>query len=443
MDIIYKPTHQLNSRLKLLIALTILLLAAILIFANKNASALSYNITPTSACTLPNAITAADTDTLTGSCPAGGTSNTINMSAGTFTLAADLPAITTNSLTINGAGSEQTIIDGSNTYQMFNIESNNLNSTFSNFTTIGAGGVNDTWYSIADINGGGTLNISNVVIRDSTVAGAVFISEPGSIKNTSIDNVRSPNGGAIFSEGLGTGTFNITNTTITNLNFATAFWLDDNGDSSIFNLLNDTIANNHTNSSPAATAVEIWEVGNSPGVTVNLENTILANNYVAGSPNTPDNCSTAVYGGFPSELPTSLGHNISDDATCNAAFNKTGDKNSTDPLLGALTLDHYTYILPITSASPAYHAADGAAAPATDQRGIARPQCGGYDIGAYQLICTLSPSTPASNAGAPNTGYGVNNHSLLNNLLLISVISSIFIGLGLVLRKYAAIRINK
>lgn len=373
-----------------------------LALGSHKALAATYNITPSSACTLPNAITASDTDTLTGSCIAGTSSNTIDLAAGTYTLAANLPTITTHSLTVNGAGPEQTIIDGGNTYQMFNITSSGLNSVFSNFTTTGAAGVNSSWYSVEDFSGGGTLNISNVVFRDATIGGGIYVAEPGSITNSSIDNVRGPNGGAVFIEAFGTGTFNIINTTIDASNGGTGVWINDNGAGGTFNLINDTIANNASSSFPAAAGIQIWQVS-SPTVTVNLENTILYNNHEISNPFTSDNCSTTTYGGFGSELPISLGHNISSDSTCSAAFNQTGDLNSTDPLLGALSLSDNTYVLPITSNSPAYNTANAVASPNTDQRGVTRPSCGGYDIGAYQLYCAPISTTPA----APSTGFGI------------------------------------
>ncbi len=415
-----------NYPLRGLISLVCLLCAIGFVFTSHKALAATYSVTTSSACTLSDAITASDTDAISGSCAAGGSSNTINMAAGTYTLSANLPTIINHSLTVNGAGPEQTIIDGGNTYQMFNITSSGLTSVFENFTTIGAAGTNSAWYSVEDYSGGGTLNISNVVFRDSTVAGGVYVSEPGSITNSSIDNVRGPNGGALFITGFGAGEFNIINTTIEGSYGGTGVWIEDDGSGSTYNLINDTIANNASSSFPAAAGVEIWQFA-SPSFTVNLENTILDNNYDINSPFTADNCSSTTYANFPSELPTSLGHNISSDSTCSSVLTQTGDLNSTDPLLGSLTLSDNTYVLPITSSSPAYNAADAAAAPATDQRGITRPQCGGVDIGAYELYCApITPSTPSS----PDTGFGTpSRHSAL--VTAVAVTSSLLILVGL------------
>jgi uncharacterized repeat protein (TIGR01451 family) len=83
---------------------------------------------------------------------------------------------------------------------------------------------------------------------------------------------------------------------------------------------------------------------------------------------------------------TSLGHNISSDHSCAAGFTKPGDLNNTNPKIGPLannggpTLTHA--LLP---GSPAIDAASSVGAPATDQRGVARPQGPGFDIGAFEL----------------------------------------------------------
>jgi len=112
---------------------------------------------------------------------------------------------------------------------------------------------------------------------------------------------------------------------------------------------------------------------------VAIVNTILADN-------TGGDCSGVAV--------TSNGHNLDSDDTCGLAG--TGDQSGVDPLLAALALNApgstETHALP--AESPAVDAGDDAACPATDQRGVDRPQDGDEggagtavcDIGAYELV---------------------------------------------------------
>ena len=73
-----------------------------------------------------------------------------------------------------------------------------------------------------------------------------------------------------------------------------------------------------------------------------------------------------------------------------------GDKANTDPQLGVLTNNGgttQTHALP--GASPAVNAGGGCPPPATDQRGVPRPQGPACDIGAYELVTSRTvPSLP-------------------------------------------------
>ena len=89
--------------------------------------------------------------------------------------------------------------------------------------------------------------------------------------------------------------------------------------------------------------------------------------------------------------PTSLGHNIAGDVSC--GLTGTGDRNSTNPLLGPLannggpTMTHAPLPgSPAIDAVPNQACTDLSGTPlATDQRGVARPQGGGCDIGSVEF----------------------------------------------------------
>ena len=69
----------------------------------------------------------------------------------------------------------------------------------------------------------------------------------------------------------------------------------------------------------------------------------------------------------------------------------------TDPLLGPLRDNGGpTWTMALLPGSPAIDAGDNAAGLATDQRGIARPQDGRADIGAFECAGSRSPSSPAA-----------------------------------------------
>jgi hypothetical protein len=113
--------------------------------------------------------------------------------------------------------------------------------------------------------------------------------------------------------------------------------------------------------------------------TLSLRNSIVANNHGG-------NCT--IFSGFV----TSLGHNLDDGNTCD--FTAPGDIININPLLGPLannggpTMTHALLI-----GSPAIDTADPATFPATDQRGVVRPQGKGPDIGAYEYAEATSVPT--------------------------------------------------
>lgn len=100
--------------------------------------------------------------------------------------------------------------------------------------------------------------------------------------------------------------------------------------------------------------------------------THLFNTLLSG--NTPTNC-----------LGTKVdaGHNLSSDGSC--AFSGVGSLNNQDPGLGPLADNGGpTFTMALLPGSPAIGAGSAIGAPATDQRGVPRPQGPGVDIGAFE-----------------------------------------------------------
>jgi hypothetical protein len=121
--------------------------------------------------------------------------------------------------------------------------------------------------------------------------------------------------------------------------------------------------------------------GVSASASLTLKNTIIAYNTGSGWNNC--NGSGAV---------ASQGYNLSNDSTCGAWFTASGDLNNVDPLLGPLQNNGGstpTHALPL--GSPAVNAGTNAGCPATDQRGVSRPQGGRCDIGAFEVVFLYLP----------------------------------------------------
>jgi len=125
------------------------------------------------------------------------------------------------------------------------------------------------------------------------------------------------------------------------------------------------------------------------------------------SSNTPVNC----IGTLADE-----GHNLSSDAS--GAFVGTGSMTNTNPRLGPLVNNGGpTFTLALLLGSPAIDTGALPGAPTSDQRGIARPQGRGVDIGAYEFefiipqIMAAKLQFPSSfwlqASGLPNRAYTV------------------------------------
>jgi hypothetical protein len=163
-----------------------------------------------------------------------------------------------------------------------------------------------------------------------------------------------------------------------------------------FTIVNSTFANNRAGW--VGGAISNSRIDGAPGGSV--RNTLFVNNTADNGPNDwniQQHCSSELIHDerslqFPPRL---TGGNFWNDVTCFAgksAPDQTADPQFRDPQLQDLADNGgSTLTMAITQASPAFNA--GADCPATDQRGIARPQLGGCDLGAFEFAVTLS-ATP-------------------------------------------------
>lgn len=325
--------------------------------------------------------------------------NTLLLPPNTYLLLfAPNPTVYRGNLTIIGGGASSTIIDAGGFDYAFGISSASVSLTG---VTIRNGG-NSGLFVWADASlvltecivsdntgavGGGINNIGSVTISNSsiirntaTVGGGIANSGILSISNSTISYNTAKYGGGIadvftvFSTGSSAGKATLTNVTISgNTASDSGGGIQSAGGGewpATLDLMNCTISNNSASNGGGLFSA----VG-----TVALKNSIIANN-VQGS-----NC-----GG--DALTSSEGYNISSDNTCN--LGKAGDKVGIDPRLGPLADNGGTTLTQaLLEGSPAIDAATPSDYPSADQRGIARPQGAGPDIGAYEFVKPASVPT--------------------------------------------------
>ncbi len=265
-------------------------------------------------------------------------------------------------------------------------------------------------------NGSGVYNLGNTsptkmtidltdIFTNTTTANGGGVYNSGNFATTNMTNSRISNNTANAGSGAGGGIFNngimtVKTSTIDHNRARTGAGIEHSG--SNLNLENDTISSNQAgdnggglyiqgstvlkhvtvNANTASTGANIFN----DEASMSIENSIVANSDAQG------NCFNS--NGFIN----SQGHNLDSGDTCE--FNASGDITNSNPLLGVLadnggpTMTHA-----LNSGSPAIDQGGGAC-PATDQRGVIRPQGAACDIGAYEadstadLAVNISTSSP-------------------------------------------------
>ncbi len=233
-----------------------------------------------------------------------------------------------------------------------------------------------------EFGGGGIYNGDGATLHltDSTVADNTSVSQPGGgiygFFGSTINITRSTVSGNLSGDVAG-GLRSLGNATIVNSTFSgntSTVWHG----GGIFHTDGQLTVTNSTfsgNIAPSGTASGILVATFGSPANATLTNNVLEGNDGAFA--------CALEGGGAATI-TSGGSNVISDGSCNP--NGTTDQSNTDALLGALadnggpTLTHA-----LGAGSPAIDAADAGACPATDQRGVARPQGGGCDVGAVEV----------------------------------------------------------
>ncbi|MBA2546100.1 MAG: hypothetical protein H0V15_04390 [Solirubrobacterales bacterium] len=156
------------------------------------------------------------------------------------------------------------------------------------------------------------------------------------------------------------------------------------GGTTATNLISSTLTRNQANSDN--TGAEASGALQNGGAAYTVKNSLIALNSV-GAGGTNPNCS-----GFPFG---SQGGNVLGDSTGCLGFVAAGDISGVNPLVGALSQNGGpTPTVPLLAGGPAVDHTSNC--PATDQRGVARPQGAACDTGAFELVPPLSPAVAAA-----------------------------------------------
>lgn len=163
---------------------------------------------------------------------------------------------------------------------------------------------------------------------------------------------------------------------------------------------NVTVANNTITGATDATKMHsgIWY--DTSGYTASFKNTIVSNTPVANE------CGVDT-SGSPSQL-ISAGYNLENGTTCR--FTKVGDQQSVSALvLPVADNGGWVPTAALGVGSPAIDAGSNAGAPATDARGVVRPQGARVDIGAFELTTAQQPDLWIRKAHAKFKGNNIYN----------------------------------
>jgi len=281
----------------------------------------------------------------------------------TFSCSGTIPIISTltisKNLTLDGSGQSVTL-DGGNSVQVLSVNSG-VSFTLNALTI--AHGLSNNGGGLADI--GGTVSISNSTFANNSSPGAgggLFnVGGTVSISNSTFaNNSAGAEGGGLFNQFSST-------VTISNSTFASNS--ASRGGGGLFNQpLGVLTISNSTFASNSATFV--GGIDNA-GTGMRIGGSIVANN-------TGGNCIGDTL---------STGYNLESSTDC--GFTGTGDLQNTDPKLDPSSLQNNGGPTQTLALQPDSAAVDqipvGSSCPATDQRGVSRPQGPTCDIGAFEM----------------------------------------------------------
>ncbi len=360
-----------------------------------------------SLCTLREAILAANNDSSynsnSGCGPASAGDDTIrfdpSISGQTIILGSTLTIMGgQGTLTIDGTGQNITI-SGNHSVQVMVVGSGAVlilqNLTIAHGkTTFG--------------NGGGISNFGTLTVANSTFSGNSPALYGGGIYNTGTltitNSTFSQNTAALY----GGGIYNSGTLTVTNSAFSGNFVTHDGGgilnySGGTLTVINSTFSGNDANSGSGISNLGTLEVTNST----------FSHNHASSNGGIYNNggALTVTNSTFSDNSATNGGGiynwNGGTLIVTNSTFSGNNADNSGGGIRNSSTLTGSPAYYPLNAGSPAIDAGDNGACPATDQRGVTRPQGATCDIGAYEYDNTapslvsftrFNPTTSPTNA---------------------------------------------
>ncbi len=221
------------------------------------------------------------------------------------------------------------------------------------------------------------LGLSNATVTGSRDASAVLLFGGGidfRATNVTFAGNTAPKGAAIDGTGGAVTLESSTLTANTAANQGGGVYLG--GAAATFAAVNTTISGNQA---PAGSGVYV-DAGSATLTHVTLADGLFTD---AGATPGATNLRATIVGSCAGAAPSSLGSNLEPGTTC--ALGAAGDRSGADPLLGPLQDNGgLTATRAPGPGSPALDAAE-CPPPATDQRGVPRPQLAACDIGAVEV----------------------------------------------------------
>jgi hypothetical protein len=322
-------------------------------------------------------------------------------------------------LTIDGPGARVLDVSGSDSSRIFNIDT--AGDVAISGLTLRDGFADDGSPNFAAggallKRGAGALALTDMQLLDNTVTGSApaggalaapsaSLSSEGELVlervtvagNQAQASAGGARGGGLFVQARAATLRNVTiaDNHVTGVGRGGGALLEDSFESVAFRLVNVTVAGNSAASRGGGLFVEDLSVGSGGN---ELVNSVVADNTAPSGPDCDVVAEVALVG-------VALIEDASDCDTSGAGTLITGQ----DPQLGALAWNApgETMTMALAAGSPAIDAGGACPPPATDQRGIARPQGTGCDLGAYEARPAVAAlDSPGHDFGDLEIGQG-------------------------------------